>query len=166
MRLYMKQKVFSLKDRFYIKDENGQDRYYVEGEFFSLGKKLHLYDMNGNELAFVQQKLLTFLPKFFVFMHGQQIAEIVKEFTFLKPKYRVDGLGWNVSGDFFSHDYELEQNGNYVAAVHKAWISWGDSYEIDISSSQDEVMTLAVVLAIDAVLEVESSSSANGAASN
>ena len=48
MKLYMKQKVFSIKDRFYIKDEFEKDRYYVEGEFFTIGKKLHLYDMNGN----------------------------------------------------------------------------------------------------------------------
>ncbi len=161
MRLYMKQKIFSLVDRFYIKDENGQDRYYVEGEFFTLGKKFHLYDMNGVELAFIQQKLLTFLPKFFVYQNGNIVAEIVKEFTFLKPRYRVDGLDWEVDGEFLSHDYYVRSSGYDLAYVHKVWMSWGDSYEIDLNDSRDTVLTLAVVLAIDAVMDAAENSNSS-----
>lgn len=161
MKLYMKQQIFSLKDRFYIKDEAGQDRYYVEGEFLSLGKKLHLYDMNGNELAFIQQKLLTFLPRFFVYKNGRQVAEIVKEFTFLKPKYSINGLGWDVDGSVLCHDYNITYGGSDIANIHKVWMSWGDSYEIDLNHSQDEVITLSVVLAIDAVIEAENSNNNN-----
>ena len=36
MKLYIKQKVFSLTSKFTVKDESGNDRYFVEGEFFSL----------------------------------------------------------------------------------------------------------------------------------
>ena len=82
MKLYIKQKVFSWTDKFYVKDINGQDRYYVEGELFSWGKKLHVYDMNGNEAAFIQQKTFSFMPTYFVFVNVRQVAEIVKEFTF------------------------------------------------------------------------------------
>jgi len=165
MKLYMKQKVFSIKDRFYIKDEFENDRYYVEGEFFTIGKKLHLYDLNGNELAFIQEKVLTILPRFYVYMNGRDVAEIVKEFTFFKPKYSINGLGWNVDGDFWSHDYSVTSQGSNVAEVHKAWFSWGDSYEIDISNSEDEVLTLAVVLAIDAVLNAEAAAAASSSSS-
>ena len=66
MKLYIKQKVFSWKDKFFVKDEFGNDRYYVEGELFSLGKKLHIYDMNGNELAFIHQK---YSPSFRDFLY-------------------------------------------------------------------------------------------------
>ncbi len=55
MKLYIKQKNFSWVDRFTIKDENGQDKYYVEGEMFSFGKKLHIFDMGNVERAFIQQ---------------------------------------------------------------------------------------------------------------
>ena len=61
MKLYMKQKVFSWADKFYIRDESGQYRYYIEGEIFTFGKKLHLYDQNGMERAFIWQKILSFL---------------------------------------------------------------------------------------------------------
>ena len=50
MKLYIKQKLWSWKDKFTVKDEYGEDRYTVEGEFFSLGRKLHVCDMAGREL--------------------------------------------------------------------------------------------------------------------
>lgn len=86
MKLYMKQKVFSFRDKFTIKDEYGNDKYYIEGEFWSLGKRLRIYDVNHNELAFVKQKILTFMPKFTIEINGTEIAEIVKKVTFFTPK--------------------------------------------------------------------------------
>lgn len=161
MKLYIKQKVFSFRDRFTVKDEYGNDRYFVEGEFLSFGKKLHIYNMYNDEVAFVRQKLMTFMPKFTVEIGSRQIAEIVKEFTFFKPKYYVDGLGWDVKGDFFSHDYEIISNGRVIVSIHKQWMSWGDTFELDIDNASDEVVALAVVLAIDAVIDAQQASANN-----
>lgn len=81
MKLYIKQKVFSIGAKFSVKDEAGNDRYFVEGEILTLGRKLHIYDINNNEVAFVRQKLLTFMPKFTVEVGGEEVAEIVKQLT-------------------------------------------------------------------------------------
>lgn len=51
MKLYIKQKVFSLTSRFTVKDENGDDRYFVEGEFFSLRGRLHILNAQGEEIG-------------------------------------------------------------------------------------------------------------------
>ena len=50
MKLYIKQKVFSIKDKFTIKDEEGNDKYFVEGKILSLGKKFHVYNMEKEEV--------------------------------------------------------------------------------------------------------------------
>lgn len=157
MKLYMKQKVFSFKDKFTIKDEQGNDKYYIEGEFLSLGKKLHIYDMNYNELAFVRQKILAFMPKFTVEVGGREIAEIVKKLTFLRPKYYVDGLGWEVNGDLFSHNYSIFSGTDEIVSISKIFMSWGDTFELDIKDNGNEVIALAVVLAIDAVMDSQNS---------
>jgi uncharacterized protein YxjI len=159
MKLYIRQKVFSWADRFTVMDETGQDKYYVEGELFSFGKKLHVCDMSGFEHAFIQQKVFSFLPRFYVFMGGQETAEIVKEFSFLHPRYSIEGLGWEVTGDFWAHDYEIVQGSRPVAAIHKEWMTWGDCYEVDIADARDEIAALSVVLAIDCVMDAESSAS-------
>ncbi len=161
MKLYIKQKVFSFKDRFFVKDMYGNDRYAVEGELFSWGKKLHVYDMSGNEIAFIQQKVFSFLPRFFVFVGGEQIAEIVKRWTFLTPKYEIEGLSWDIRGDFFAHNYQITKNGFPIVTIRKEWMTWGDTYEIDIEDPADEIVALAVVLTIDCVMAAQAAASAS-----
>ena len=152
MKLYIMQKVFSWGDKFTVKDENGQDRYYVEGEVFTFGKKLHVYDMHGNEAAFIKQEVWTWMPKYYVFCGDRQVAEIKQEFTFFFPKYHIDGLGWEINGSFMAHDYEITKSGIPIVTIRKEWMTWGDSYELDIADPQDEIVALAVVLTIDCVL--------------
>ncbi len=150
MKLNIKQKVFSWKDKFAVKDEAGLDKYYVEGEFFSLGKKLHIKDMDGKEVAFIHQKVMSLMPRYFVFKGEEQVAEIVKKFTLFKQAYVVNGPNWKVEGNFNAHMYRVFDEDNPVINIEKAWFSWGDSYLLDIDDQVDEVLGLAVVLAIDA----------------
>ena len=155
MKLYMKQKVFSWADTFTVKDQMGEDKYSVKGEVFSWGKKLHVYDRSGREVAFIRQKLWTFMPRYMVSVNGTDVAEIVKEFTFLRPKYSILGPGWDVDGSFWEHDYEVTENGRPIVSIRKEWMTWGDTYELDIADTGNEVMALAVVLAIDCVLDAQ-----------
>ena len=154
MKLYIQQKVFSWKDKFYVKDEYGNDRYYVEGELFSWGKKLHVYDMSGNEAAYIEQQLLTLLPRYNVYVNGLEMAEVVKEFSFLFPRYTVRGQGWtwNTEGSFMAHDYQVTCGEMPIVEIHKEWMTWGDCYELNIAHPVDELLALAVVLTIDCVI--------------
>lgn len=160
MKLYIKQKVFSWRDKFTVKDEAGNDRYFVEGELFSWGKKLHVTDLGGNEVAFIQQKVFSLLPRYFVYVGGEEIAEIVKEFSILRPKYSIEGLGWDINGDFWSHNYMITKNGNPIVTISKEWMTWGDSYELDIADPDDETVALAVVLTIDCVMAAQAAAAA------
>ena len=159
MKLYIKEKVFSWGDKFTVKDEYGSDKYFVQGEVFSWGKKLHVYDSVGREVAFIKQEIWSILPRFYVFCGDEQIAEIKKEFTFLFPKYSIQGLGWEIEGRLMAHDYEIIKNGNSIVTISKEWMTWGDSYELDIANPEDEIVALAVVLTIDCVMEASSSAS-------
>lgn len=159
MKLYIKEKVFSWGDKFTVKDERGYDKYVVEGEVFTWGKKLHIYDMTGREVAFIKQEVWSFLPRYYVFCGGQQVAEIKKEFTFLFPKYSIAGLGWEIDGSFLAHEYEITQRGRSIVTISKEWMTWGDSYELNIANPADEILALAVVITIDCVMESNSGAS-------
>ena len=160
MKLYIKQKVFSLASRFNITDEEGNERYTVEGELLSLTRRLHIYDHRGEEVSLIHRELFTLMPRFVVERNGRQTACIKKRFTFLKPVYDIEGKGWHVEGDFFAHDYQIvDGSGSVIASIHKVWMSWGDSFELELVSSEDEVDLIAVILAIDVVMDSESSSS-------
>lgn len=152
MTLYMKQQVFSWSDKFTIKDELGNDRYFVEGELFSWGHKLHVYDKDHREVAFIKQELFTFLPLFEVYINGTMAVAVKKEFTIFEPKYNIEGMDWTVDGDFWQHSYEITGPVGSVASITKAYFTWGDSYQIDIVGAANEVLVLATVLAIDCVI--------------
>ena len=164
MKLYIKEKVFSWGDKFTVKDAYGEDKYIVEGEVFTFGKKLHVYDKHGREVALIKQEVWSFLPRYYVFCGDRQIAEIKKEFTFLFPRYTIEGLGWEIDGSFMAHDYQITKRGRKIVTISKEWMTWGDSYELDIADPADELVALAVVIAIDCV--TEASSAAASSASN
>ena len=64
-------------------------------------------------------------------------------------------MPWTVEGDLWGHDYRILEEGREVVGIRKAWLSWGDCYEVEIARSEDTLPALAVVLAIDAVLAQE-----------
>jgi uncharacterized protein YxjI len=140
-----------------VLDHNGREKYFVEGEVFSWGKKLHVKDAYGREVAFIKQELLTFLPCYTVYVGGRETARVRKEFSFFLPRYTVDGPGWEVTGHIWEHDYEITQNGRTVVSISKEWMTWGDSYELEIANPADEIAALAVVLTIDCVREQQNS---------
>lgn len=154
MKLYIKQKVFTIKDKFTVKDEAGNDKYFVEGKLLSLGKKFYIYNMEKEEVAYIEQKLMNLMPKFFVYVKGEKIAEIHKKFSFLKPKYEIVGKNWVTNGDLWAHEYNITDidSGNQIAIMHKEWMTWGDSYMLDIEDEKHEISIMALILAIDAVM--------------
>ena len=154
MNFYMKQRVFSWRDKFHICDEDGNEKYYVEGAMFSIGKRLTMFDAAGNEVAEIRQKVLTFLPKYHVQLASGTTLEIKKCFTLFRPKYGVEPLGWTVQGDFWAHEYRILCGETPVAAVNKEWFAFGDAYHIDIAEGSDEVLVLSVLLVVDACIEM------------
>ena len=100
---------------------------------------------------------MTFLPKYDVYVNGRFLCQIIREFSFFKPHYTIDGLDWTVDGDFWDHNYTITERGRSIATIQKEWFTWGDCYVADIDNSINEIMAIAVVLTIDCVLASQNS---------
>ena len=151
MQLLIKQRVFSWTDTFDIYDSDGSPLFFVRGKLLSLGHTLMVYDHEKKEIGCVRQRLLTFTPAFEFECFGQRLGAIRKEITLFRPSYRLDYRGWRVQGDVFGWNYDVEDgNGNAVMTIRKEWLSWGDTYVIDIDDDYETVPGLLIVLAIDA----------------
>ncbi|MCI9552514.1 MAG: hypothetical protein HFE94_03140 [Acutalibacter sp.] len=150
MKLLFKQRFFSWLDSYDIYYEDGSVAYVVKGQL-SWGHCLKIYDPYGNEVGMVQEKVFTFMPKFELYVGGQYLGCISKEFTFFKPRYNIECNGWQVEGDWTEWDYRvLGPQGDLIAAVSKDIWQWTDTYVIDVAFPDDALYALMLVLAIDA----------------
>ena len=150
MKLLFKQRFFSWYDSYDIYDEAGNTVYVVKGEL-SWGHLLRIYDAAGNDLGMIKEKVLTWLPKFEMYLGERYIGCISKEFSFFKPRYNIDCNGWQVDGSFMEWDYQVtEPCGALVATVTKELFHWTDTYVIDVVNPADALRALMLVLAIDA----------------
>ena len=156
--LYMKQKVFSLRGRFSIQDQQEQDIYLVEGSFMKLPKTFSISTVEGEEVAVITKKMLSLLPKFFIEVDGETLT-IEKSFTFFKDRYTIDTADLEIDGDWWDMDFEIKRHGEVVGSVEKKWFTFGDSYEIQVFDPDIEKILIALVVAIDCVKEDEESSS-------
>lgn len=148
---YIKQQVFSIGEKFTVKDSSGNIRYRIQGSFFKVPKSFSIENARGIEIASITKKMLSLLPVFNVKIHGQEMIKIKKELSFLKSKYSVSARGLNIKGDWWDMDFDIQKNGKRVGSVQKKWFTWGDSYEVSVFDESLEEIIIALVIAIDCV---------------
>lgn len=150
MRLLIKQKLFSWLDSFDVYDEHGNTVYSVKGQL-SFGKCLHVYDAANGYLGTVKQVLLTFLPKYEIYIGEEYCGLIKKHFSFFGAEIDVEYLGWHVSGNLFEWDYTItDASGARIATITKELFNFTDTYVIDVDNPDFALNVLMLVIAIDA----------------
>src|SRR5699024_6579502 len=95
---YIKQKVFSLNEKYTVKNECEEDVYFIEGSFMQIPKTFSIMDTARDQVGLITKKAFSFLPKFFVEVNGKKIFTIRKEFSFFKPRYTIDAVDIQVNG--------------------------------------------------------------------
>ena len=151
MKLCFKQRFFSWFDSYDIYDAStGATAFTVEGKL-AWGHCLHILDAQGRHIATVKERVLTFLPKFDLYIGERSIGTIRKEFTLFRPAFVLDFNGWRVQGSFLEWDYTIAtSDGRKVAVISKELFHMTDTYILDIADPKDALHVLMFVLAIDA----------------
>ena len=161
-QLYIKQKVFSLGEKFTVKDQQEKDVYYVEGSFMHIPKTFTIMNAAREEVALITKQFFSFLPKFFVEVNGREVLTIKKELSFFKAHYTIDAAGIEVLGNWWDMDFQVLQHGEVIGKVSKEWFTWGDSYEVQILKEEMETIVVAIVVAIDCVKADQAAASYGG----
>lgn len=164
MKLYMKQKVFSIVDKYKIYDENQKLMYHVEGQFFSWRGKMTLMK-NDQPIYHFSHRIFTFINRYLDIYnkYNEKIGVFVKNFSFFTPRITVDikNKPYEIKGELFAHDFTIYRDQQFVATVTKKWITWGDTYEIDINQEEDIDLIVALVIGIDTTIHNDRYRSSN-----
>ena len=149
MKLLFKQRAFTWFDSYDIFDEAGNTVYTVQGRL-AWGHRLEISDAAGNYLGQVRQEVLTFRPRFSLFIGENCVGQLRKEFALFKPAFTLDCNGWEIEGNFWEWDYRVTEGSRIVMTVSKELFHWTDTYQMDIADPRDALLCLMIVLAIDA----------------
>ncbi len=161
MKFYVKQKLFSAKNKFTIFNENEEEAYKVEGKMFSFKNYLELRRMDDSVVFSTEKKLLTFLPKYTVYdASGDEVAKIFKKFAF-RPRFDVfkGNERYYIEGSVFAHSFGVRNEEKIVAEIQKKVFKLTDSYEIEIHEDHDKELFLFIVIVIDQILHEGKNSS-------
>lgn len=154
MKLYIKEKAISVKDKFFVRNEDGDKVYEIKRKFEpAIGLKLYIFDMDGNELAYIKEKNISVKPKFKIFVDGEHTATIEKKLVALKPKYEVDELDWTVKGNLLEHNYKIVSGKGEAMNIHKGRLTLSDSFVLEFTDRKHVLEALSVVLAIDCMMD-------------
>ena len=154
MKLYIKEKAISVKDKFFVRNEDGDKVYEIKRKFEpAIGLKLYIFDMDGNELAYIKEKNISVKPKFRIFVDGEHTATIEKKIVALKPKYEVEELGWTIKGNLLEHNYKIAGDKGEAMNIHKGRLTLSNSFVLEFTDKKHVLEALSVVLAIDSVMD-------------
>lgn len=150
MNLYLKQKLFSIGDKYKFTDLEQKVIYEAKKSVLSL-TKIYMYDATGKELFLIKKKLIAFMPKYTVFNDGKEVLFIKRKFG-IRPKFEMVDAGgaiYLLQGDFLAHDFNISRDGKYIGSIKKKYFSFGDAYELNIDDNYEPALFCSIALAID-----------------
>ena len=153
-RYKIRQKMFSIGDDFWIENQDDRRVFKVDGKALRLRKTLIFEDMDGNKLCQIQERWLPIRETMAIDdPNGKQIAVVKKALIApLRDRWSVnvkDGPDLDVQGNILDHEYTIKQGWNKIAEVSKRWLSLTDTYGVEIDPGQNDILILAVAIAID-----------------
>ena len=153
-RYKIRQKMFAIGDDFWIENQEGDRVFKVDGKALRLRKTLFFEDLNGNKLCKIQERLLAIKDTMVVEdPDGNQMAVIKKGLIApLGDHWTVNvrgGRDLDVQGNILDHEYSISERRKKVAEVSKKWLSLTDTYGVEIGGGQNDILILAIAIAID-----------------
>jgi len=153
-RYKIRQNLISIGDDFWIENEEGKKVFKVDGKVLRIRKTLVFEDVNGKKLAQIQERLLAIKDTMAIEdANGDQIALVKKALIApLRDRWDVkvkNGPDLDVQGDILNHEYTFKQGRKKVAEVSKKWLKLTDTYGVDIDPVQNDILILAIAVAID-----------------
>jgi uncharacterized protein YxjI len=159
-RYKIRQNLISIGDDFWIENAEGKRVYKVDGKVLRIRKTLVFEDAQGKKLAQIQQRLLTIRDTMVIDdADGKEIAVVKKALIApFRDRFSVkvkNGSDLDVQGNILDHEYTVKDAKDKVAQVSKKWFSFTDTYGVEIDPGQNDILILAVAVAIDMMVHDE-----------
>jgi uncharacterized protein YxjI len=153
-RYQMRQKLVSIGDDYWIENERRERVYKVDGKALRVRQTLFFDDRDGRELYKIQERMLRIKDSMEIEDANGQRAAMVKKalITPVRERWTVsvaDGPDLEVQGNIVDHEYNIGEGRDKIAEVSKKWFRVADTYGVQIEQGQNDLLILAVTVALD-----------------
>lgn len=150
----MRQKLVSIGDDYWIENDRGERAFKVDGKALRVRQTLIFEDRDGHELCKIQERMMRIKDSMEIEdASGKRVAMVKKALiTPVRERWVVnvaDGPDLEVQGNIVDHEYSIGEGRDKVAEVSKKWFRVADTYGVQIEQGQNDVLILAVTVAID-----------------
>jgi uncharacterized protein YxjI len=154
VRYQMREKLLSIGDDSWIENADGERVFKVNGKALRVRQTLSFEDLDGNELCKIQERKLRVKDSMEIEGPGGDRLALVKKalVTPLRARFDVqveDGPDLRVQGNVVDHEYGIESDGTKIAEISKRWFRLRETYGVEIAPGLDEILVLAVAVAVD-----------------
>lgn len=152
--LYITQNTLLKSNDFEVTDEFRRTVWAVKGSLVS-GNRVQIYTFGGTFAAEIEKKSGLLGTKFEISVNGTPFETVKKKNIATGVKYETTKSGWKLDGDYIKGEYRLLTARDGLVMKHgKKWFSWGETYVVEVSRKEDELMSLCISLCIDSSSEV------------
>ena len=120
---------------------------------FSPSHRTVLYDSFGEEVFEIRRKLFSLSNIFTISSGGEPVYRLKSSKFSFRPKVFVEALknrdAFMIQGDLFGMEYAFYRYKKAFAMVSKKMWTFSDHYGIAIEDSEDELLIISVVIALD-----------------
>jgi uncharacterized protein YxjI len=155
MRYAVQEKLFSVGDDFWITDERGGKAFLVDGKVLRLRQTLEIQDPDGRVLVTVRKKLVSMHETMEIEQDGALVATVRK--ALISPLHHrstvdlADGSQLEATGNILDKEFEITAGSQVLARISRAWFRIRDTYGVDVAPGQDDVLFLAIAVALDRI---------------
>jgi uncharacterized protein YxjI len=152
----MRKKLVAIGDDSWIENEAGERVFKVNGKAMRIRETLDFEDAHGNVLLRIHEKKLRLRSTMEIEDPRGHTVATVKQAALTPMRERLSvsrehGPDLDVHGNILDHEYSIEADGHKVAEVSKRWFRVADTYGVEITDGQDEILLLAVTAVIDSM---------------
>ena len=155
MRYLVRERLFSIKDDFWVTDADGNRAFFVNAKVLSLHHTLVLEDAGGHKLASIKHKLLTFTDAMEIEHDGAVVATVHKAvFSPLHHRaiiHLADGERLEAVGNIIDKDFEIRDGHRVLARVSRAWFRIRDTYGVEVAPGENDALMICVAVCLDRI---------------
>lgn len=147
----IREKIWSFRDSYHIKNEDGQIVYKIRGKLASEDSDFTFLEPKSKKDCIRVQQRLHF-PEFKFFREGKLLAEINKENSWFRDKFVIKVEGQEdlvITGVFWEKEYKFWIGKELVATVSKEFWSTIDIYGVKVELNNDDELILAAAITLD-----------------